>query len=136
MSSDLIEVCEKLLRDAGSRKVMLCSAEGEVLAHAGSTGALEDSNTDAVAQLIADVIQQSAKVGQIPGADDIVVTLKSTLQACAAPVGALAAVVVLFDGSTTLERVRTKMRRARTVLEKSLAAQPANADNKNPRDPS
>jgi hypothetical protein len=133
MVNDLPEVCDKLQRDAGARKVMLCAGDGEVLAHAGVTGALDEAVSEAIAQLIADVIQQSAQTGQIPGADDIVVTLRGTLQACAAPAGPRAALVVIFDGSTSLDRVRTKMRRARTVLEKSLD-QPTKPQT--PRDPS
>jgi hypothetical protein len=133
MVNDLPEVCDKLNRDAGARKVMLCAADGEVLAHAGVTGALDEHAADAIAQLVADVVQQSAALGQIPGADDVVVTLRGTLQACAAPAGPRAALVVLFDGSTSLERVRQKMRRARSVLEKSLA-EPAKPET--PKDPS
>jgi hypothetical protein len=133
MVNDLPEVCDKLVRDSGARKVMLCAADGEILAHAGVTGALDDSAADAIAQLVADVIQQSAQVGQIHGADDVVVTLRGTLQACAAPAGPRAALVVLFDGSTSLERVRQKMRRARTTLEKTLA-EPAKGET--PKDPS
>jgi len=126
---DLPEVCDKLQRDAGARKVMLCAADGEVLAHAGQSLGIEDGLADAIAQLAADVIQQ----GVVNGADDIVVTLKGTLQACAAPAGQRAALIVIFDGNTSLDRVRTKMKRARSVLEKSLE-QPPKTDV--PRDPS
>src|SRR5262249_52460834 len=121
MVNDLPEACDKLQRDAGARKVMLCAIDGEVLAHAGPGGGLDETAGEAIAQLVADVISQAGALGQIPGADDVVVTLRGTLQACAAPVGVRAALVVLFDGSTSLDRVRQKMRRARSVLEKTLA---------------
>ncbi len=136
MSNDLTEVCDKLQRDAGSRKVMVCGADGEVLAHAGLTGALDEAAGEAIAALVADVVQQAAQVGQIRGADDIVVTVKNTLQACAASIGNLAALVVLFDGATSLDRVRTKMRRARTLLEKALQSATTGAEGKGNREPS
>jgi hypothetical protein len=137
MTPDLPDVCEKLSRDAGARKVMLCANDGEVLAHAGATGSLDDAVAEALAQLVADVVQQAALVGPlgpvIPGgSDDIVITLRGTLQACAAPAGPRAALVVVFDGSTSLERVRQKMRRARTVLEKTLAEPPKPESNQDP----
>jgi predicted regulator of Ras-like GTPase activity (Roadblock/LC7/MglB family) len=127
MSSDLSEVCDKLQRDAGCKKVMVCGAEGDVMAHAGTTGLLDDATADAIAALVADVIHGAARP-QSPPVEDIVVTLQSTLQACAAPLGAQAALVVLFDGATSLDRVRTKMRRARSVLEKSLQTAAAGAE--------
>jgi hypothetical protein len=128
MTSDLPEVCDKLQRDAGARKVMLCAADGEVMAHAGQPLGVEDGLADAIAQLAADIIQR----GTVNGADDVVITLKGTLQACAAPAGR-AALIVIFDGTTSLDRVRTKMRRARSVLEKSLEQAPKTDS---PRDPS
>jgi hypothetical protein len=45
-SADLAEICQQLVRDSGGRKVLLCSAEGEVLAHAGvegSSGTLDEA---------------------------------------------------------------------------------------------
>ena len=119
MAEGLYEVCEKLLRDAGGRKVMVCSSEGDVLAHAGSTGALDDATGEAVASLVGDVIN-GAQAGQFPPTDDVVATLQNSLTVCAAPIGTRAALVVLFDNATSLDRVRTKMRRARDVLMKTL----------------
>lgn len=136
MTNELPDVCDKLQRDAGARKVMVCSADGEVLGHAGVTGVLDDGVSEAIAQLVADVIQQAATLGQVPGTDDIVVTLRGTLQACAAAAGPRAALVVIFDGSTSLDRVRQKMRRARTVLEKSLEQPKKEKGPESPRDPS
>jgi hypothetical protein len=149
MPTDLPEVCDKLCRDAGARKVMLCASDGEVLAHAGVTGAFDEAATDAIAQLVADVMMKSAApdsrapsgdpsgqmglTGPLANTDDVVITIRGTLQACASPAGPRAALVVLFDGSTSLERIRQKMRRARTVLEKSLS-EPAKPES--PREPS
>jgi hypothetical protein len=119
LGHDLFEICEQLQRDAGARKVMVCSTEGHVLSHAGEAGALDDASGEAIAQLVVDVIH-GAQAGQFPPAEDLVAKLPLELTVCAAPIGTQAAVVVIFDDSTSLERVRTKMRRARSQIEKSL----------------
>jgi hypothetical protein len=132
-SADLTEICEQLVRDSGGRKVLLCSAEGEVLAHAaqeGSTGSLDEATGDALAQLIADVVEGAGEGGRVPATKDLVASLPAGLpgglSACATAVGAKAALVVVFDSrTTTLERVRLKVRRARDVLSKSLPAEPS-----------
>jgi hypothetical protein len=132
-SADLTEICQQLVRDAGGKKVLLCDAEGEVLAHAGqegATGTLDDATGDALAQLIADVFEGAAAGGRVPATKDLVASvpgaLPGGLSACATAVGAKAALVVVFDGrATTLDRVRLKVRRAREILVKSLPVEPA-----------
>jgi hypothetical protein len=120
---ELFEVCEQLGRDASARKVMVCDAEGEVLAHAGEAGTLDESAAEAIATLVADVIA-GVSTGQFPPAEDLVARLPAdrghALSVCAAPIGTLAALLVIFDERTSIERVRQKMRRARSLLEKSL----------------
>jgi hypothetical protein len=102
---------------------MVCDAEGEVLAHAGEVGALDESAAEAIATLVADVIA-GVSAGHFPPAEDLVARLPADhahmLSVCAAPIGTLAALLVIFDDRTSIERVRTKMRRARSLLEKSL----------------
>ncbi len=120
LGTELFEICEQLRRDAGGRKVMVVSAEGDVLAHAGDPGALDEAAGDSLATLLGDVIAGAA-AGQFPPSEDLVATLpQGGWQVCAAPIGTQAAMAVIFDGTTSLDRVRTKMRRARAVLEKSL----------------
>src|SRR5262245_36016806 len=110
----LIEACEKLQRDAGARKVMVCSVDGEVLAHAGGRLGTTDAGVgDQVASLVADVLQGAA--ARTP-TEDLTATLGGGLGACSTAVGTRAALVLLFDGHTSLERVRTKMKRARELL--------------------
>jgi hypothetical protein len=123
-SADLTEICQQLIRDSGGKKVMLVGADGEVLAHAGVTGALDEATADALAQLIADVFE-GATEGRVPATKDLVASvpggLPGGLSACATAVGDKASLVVVFDGRTaTLERVRLKIRRARELLGKSL----------------
>jgi hypothetical protein len=123
-SADLTEICQQLVRDSGGRKVMLIGGDGEVLAHAGATGALDEATGETVAQLIADVVD-GAVDGRVPATKDLVASLPGGLpgglSACATAVGDKAALVVLFDGrTTTIDRVRLKVRRARELLGKSL----------------
>jgi hypothetical protein len=123
-SADLTEICQQLVRDSGGKKVMLVGGDGEVLAHAGATGALDEATGDALAQLIADVVD-GATEGRVPATKDLVASLPGGLpgglSACATSVGDKASLVVVFDGrTTTLERVRLKIRRARELLGKSL----------------
>ena len=119
LGTELFEICEQLQRDAGGRKVMVFDADGAVLAHAGDPGALDEAAGDSLATLIGDVIT-GAQAGQFPPAEDMVAVLPMGLHVCAAPVGTQAVLVVVFDKSASLDRVRAKMRRARAMLEKSL----------------
>jgi hypothetical protein len=131
-SADLIEICQQLLRDSGGRKVLVCSTDGEILAHAGqegSTGTIDEATGEAVAQLIADVVEGAAAGARVPATKDLVASLPGGLpgglSACATSIGARAALVVLFDGrATTLDRVRLKVRRARDLIAKSLPLEP------------
>jgi hypothetical protein len=127
-SADLTEICQQLVRDSGGKKVMLVSTEGEVLAHAGGTGALDEPTGDVLAQLVADVVEGAA-ARRVPATKDLVASvpggLPGGLSACATAVGAKAALIVVFDGNTTtLDRVRLKVRRAREILGKSLPVEP------------
>lgn len=130
--SDLIEICQQLVRDSGGRKVLVCSTDGEVLAHAGqegSTGTIDEPTGEAVAQLIADVVEGAAAGARVPATKDLVASLPGGLpgglSACATSIGSKAALVVLFDGrTTTLDRVRLKVRRARDLIAKSLPLEP------------
>ena len=132
-SADLTEICQQLVRDSGGKRVLVCSSDGEVLAHAGqegSTGSLDDATGEALAQLIADVVEGAAAGARVPATKDLVASLPAGLpgglSACATSIGARAALVVIFDGrTTTLDRVRLKVRRARDLIGKSLPVEPA-----------
>jgi hypothetical protein len=114
--SELFDAAEKLLKEAGARKVLVVAADGEVLAHAGGLGQLDDAAADALAQLVADVMQPTGN--QPP--EDLVSPLPGPLTACGTSVGNKAALLVLFDDTAPLDRVKAKMRRARDLLVKSL----------------
>jgi hypothetical protein len=132
-SADLTDICQQLVRDSGGRKVLVCSTDGEILAHAGqegSTGTIDEPTGEAVAQLIADVVEGATAGARVPATKDLVASLPGGLpgglSACATSIGAKAALVVVFDGrTTTLDRVRLKVRRARDLIAKSLPLEPA-----------
>lgn len=131
-SADLADICLQLVRDSGGKKVLVCATDGEVLAHAGqegSTGTIDEATGEAVAQLIADVVEGAAAGARVPATKDLVASLPGGLpgglSACATSIGAKAALVVIFDGrTTTLDRVRLKVRRARDLIAKSLPIEP------------
>jgi hypothetical protein len=117
IGTELFEICEQLARDAGGRKVMVCGSDGDVLAHAGEAGLLDEATADALAGLVGDVIDGAAAAPS----QELVIALPSRgLQACGAAVGTRAALLVVFDATTQVERVRAKVRRARELLGKSL----------------
>jgi predicted regulator of Ras-like GTPase activity (Roadblock/LC7/MglB family) len=121
MESELFEICAQLQRDAGCKKVMVCGQEGEVLAHAGERGSLDEAAAEALAAIVVDTMHPQPSESprpELPG--DLQVSLPNGLTACATSLADRAALVVLFDEATTLERVRIKMRRARERLVKNL----------------
>src|SRR5262245_55878125 len=119
--SELDDVCEKLLRDAGARKVMVFSAEGELLAHVGAMGSLDEPTSDAVAALVAEVMSGTTQGGEG-------LARMGALSACVTLASSHAALVVVFEEATSAERVRQKMRRARELLEKSLPGESKTGD--------
>jgi hypothetical protein len=129
---DLHAACERLLRDAGGKKVFVCAADGAVLAHAGDAGALAESVAEAVAQLVGGVLSGSA-TDALTLTGDVVAAIEGggdgALSACATPLESRAALLVLFDGGTTLERVRVKIRRVRPLLVSNLPDEKAPSEN-------
>ena len=116
-SGELADACAKLWRDSGGLKILLCAFDGGVLAHAGPAGVIDDPVMETVAGLVADLGAQVASSSV--ATEDVSVSL-GALGACATSVGGRAALVVLYDATTSLERVRTKMRRARDVLSRLI----------------
>src|ERR1700743_3103869 len=100
-SAALTETCQQLVRDSGGKKVMLIGIDGEVLAHAGGAGALDDATGDALAQLVADVVEGAAE-GRVPATKDLGASLPGGppggLSACATAVGDKGGLGGLFDG--------------------------------------
>jgi len=122
--SELFEICAQLQRDAGCKKVMVCGHEGEILAHTGERGILDEAAAETLASIVVDVLNAastpSGASGQASLPGELQAPLRNGMTICATAVLDKAALVVVFDGTTTLERVHLKMRRARDRLVKSL----------------
>jgi predicted regulator of Ras-like GTPase activity (Roadblock/LC7/MglB family) len=127
--SELFDICAQLQRDAGCKKVMVCGHEGEILAHTGERGILDEAAAETLASIVVDVLNAastpsgagpSGSLAQASLPGELQAPLRNGMTICATAVLDKAALVVVFDGTTTLERVHLKMRRARDRLVKSL----------------
>jgi hypothetical protein len=118
-SMTLDDQCDRLQRDANALGVMVLGDDGGILGHAGAIAALPDPVVEASADLVASLLQAVAR-NELQEGDDMVAEVDE-LQACAAPLGPKAVVVVVFDDTSTLSLVRLRMRRARDLLLRSLS---------------
>ena len=117
--ANIDEHCDRLLRDASARAVMVINEEGAILGHAGAMATLPDSIIDAAGDLVADCLGAGRR-GELQEGDDLVAEAEQ-LSACAAPLGQKAVLVVVFDATSTLALVRLRMKRARDLLLRSLS---------------
>ncbi len=124
--SELFDICTQLERDAVCKKVLLAAVDGQVLAHAGARGLLHDEVADAVAAVVADALASAELAAQgltgglqeddgeaMVAAREVATLLPGGIAVCAAAIDGRAVLVVIYDGATTISRVRLKMRRAR-----------------------
>lgn len=109
--------------------MLLCRADdGEVLSHAGAAGSLDDNAGEALAGLVADL---ALSLAAAPGSavEEATLKLGEERGAAGALVGTHAVLVVLYttagDGSTSPERVKTKIRRAAELLGRLMESAPA-----------
>ncbi len=131
--SELFDICTQLERDSVCRKVLLAALDGQVLAHAGQRGLLDEEVSEAVASVVADaLVSAELAAAGLTGGDEstgdaarlasreVATLLPNGIAVCAAAIDGRAVLVVIYDGATTIARVRLKMRRARERLERSL----------------
>ena len=135
MDSELSQACDRLLTEAGGRKVLVCDHEGEILAHAGDYGLFADEAQDALAAPVADALTAamgapSPRTGTELGASFALGkdAGDGLLRACITVLGTRGVLVVVYDQRTSLERVRIKMRRAREVVTRHLPSENGPAD--------
>ena len=117
-SAELPEQCDRLRAEAVAIGVLVLAGEGDIIGHAGAIAALPDRACEAIGDLFADVVGSVAR-RELADGDDLVAEIDS-LQACAAPLGNRAVLVLLFDGTTTLANVRHRMKHARDSLLRTL----------------
>jgi hypothetical protein len=130
-SASLDGLCDRLLRSTAACKVLVCTIEGAVVAHAGERNILRGSLANEVADLAADLIieTQQASHLEIP-VEDRYVTLSvpkdspspSAMQLGAAPLGHRALLLVLFPAHVDAGQVRVRVRRARPQMLRILSS--------------
>ena len=130
-SASLDGLCDRLLRSTAACKVLVCTIEGAVVAHAGERNILRGSLANEVADLAADLIieTQQASHLEIP-VEDRYVTLSvpkdnpspSAMQLGAAPLGHRALLLVLFPPTSMRDRSACACRRARPQMLRILSS--------------
>ena len=121
--SDVPELCSRLLRETNALAVMVLGEEGQIVGHAGAPGALTDAVVDGVGDAAGEVLLRAAARNAAPPSEaDEQVALVGTTQVCAAPLGAKAVLVVVFDDPANLNQVKLRMKRARELLLRTLEA--------------
>jgi hypothetical protein len=129
-SASLDGLCDRLLRSTAACKVLVCTIEGAVVAHAGERNILRGALSNEIAELAADLIieTQQASHLEIP-VEDRYVTLAvpkdnpalGALQLGAAPLGHRALLLVLFPPHVDAGQVRVRVRRARPQMLRLLS---------------
>ena len=120
--SDVPELCSRLHRETNALAVMVLGEEGQIVGHAGAPGALTDPVVDGVADATAEVLQRSAARPEATAEADEHVAQVGNTQVCAAPLGPKAVLVVVFDDAANLTQVKSRMKRARELLLRTLEA--------------
>ncbi|HMU38599.1 MAG TPA: hypothetical protein PKE31_06265 [Pseudomonadota bacterium] len=121
-SASLDSLCDRLLRSTAACKVLVCSLEGAVVAHAGERSVLYGTLVNEVADVAADLILETQQAShlEIP-VEDRYVALRvpkdnpslGAMQLGAAPLGHRALLLVLFPAHVDAGQVRVRVRRAR-----------------------
>ena len=115
-SATLDALCDRLMRSTAARKVMVCTLDGSVVAHAGDIQVLSGTLVAELAELAADVLieTQQASHLSIPVEDRF--AHAGRLQVCAAPLGHQALLLVIFPEHGDVSQVRVRVRRARPQM--------------------
>lgn len=130
-SASLDGLCDRLLRSTAACKVLVCTIEGAVVAHAGERNILRGALASEVADLAADLILETQQAShlEIP-VEDRYVTLAvpkdnpslGAMQLGAAPLGHRALLLVLFAAHVDAGQVRVRVRRARPQMLRLLSS--------------
>lgn len=101
---------------------MVCTLDGSIVAHAGESHILSGALAAELTELAADVLIETQQASHlaIPVEDRFGHVGK--LQVCAAPLGHLAVLLVLFPESGDVSQVRVRVRRARPQMVRILSS--------------
>lgn len=115
-------LCERLLRSASARKVMICTLDGTIIAHAGDRHVFQGTIATDLAELTAEMLIETQQASHLAVPVEDRFAPVGGLQVCAAPLGHQALLLVLFDENSDSGLVRIRIRRARPQLLRVLSA--------------
>jgi predicted regulator of Ras-like GTPase activity (Roadblock/LC7/MglB family) len=115
-SASLDALCDRLLRATGAHKVLVCSLDGTVVAHAGETQVLSGPVAAELAELAADVLIETQQASHLAIPVEDRFGPLGRLQLCSAPLGHQALLLVIFPEKTDVSQVRVRVRRARPQM--------------------
>jgi predicted regulator of Ras-like GTPase activity (Roadblock/LC7/MglB family) len=121
-SVSLDALCERLLRSAAARKVLVCTLDGCVLAHAGERFVFSGETATELAELAAEMLIETQQASHLAVPVEDRFTRAGRMQVCAAPIGHQALLLVLYDEHTDSGVVRIRVRRARPQMLRVLSA--------------
>lgn len=132
-SASLDSLCDRLLRSTAACKLLVCTLDGAVVAHAGERNILRGGLVNEVAEIAADLIveMQQASHLEIP-VEDRYVTLPvpkdnpslGAMQLGVAPLAHRALLLVLFPAHVDVGHVRVRVRRVRPLMLRVLPPHP------------
>ena len=115
-SAPLDALCDRLMRSTAARKIMVCTLDGSVVAHAGDTQVLYGPLVGELAEIAADVLIETEQASHLAVPVEDRFGHAGRLQVCAAPLGHQALLLVLFPESVDVSQVRVRVRRARPQM--------------------
>lgn len=115
-SVSLDALCERLLRSAAARKVLVCTLDGCILAHAGERYVFSGDTSTELAELAAEMLIETQQASHLAIPVEDRFGHAGPLQVCAAPLGHQALLLVLFPESIDVSQVRVRVRRARPQM--------------------
>jgi hypothetical protein len=95
---------------------MVCTLDGSVVAHAGDRQLLFGTVAAELAELAADVLIETQQASHLAIPVEDRYGHVGKLQVCAAPLGHLALLLVLFPEDADVSQVRVRVRRARPQM--------------------
>jgi hypothetical protein len=104
------------MRSTAARKVMVCTLDGSVVAHAGDIQVLNGALLGQLAELAADVLIETQQASHLAIPVEDRFGRAGRLQVCAAPLGHQALLLVLFPEQVDVSQVRVRVRRARPQM--------------------
>lgn len=120
-SVSLDALCERLLRSTAAKKVMVCTLDGCIVAHAGPSHTLGGPVARELSEVAAEVLIETQQASHLAVPVEDRFATAGPLQVCAAPLGHQALLLVLFDAHIDSSLVRLRVRRARPQLLRLLS---------------